>query len=376
MVYRSNQGGQMNQKTYEIEFITPCFCAGEDQTVAEVRAPSIRGQLRWWYRALGGFRVQTGSTKDAEAEIFGSISEKKIQKSKLVIRIINEELVKEKRTIDDFGWQSISSNCGYLLFNLRPTKDQRNSNKLPKKGVILPHPKSKVSIKLIWKGDSNYWKSIQALWNVFTTFGSLGSRSRRGFGSINSLSDLAKIDTAYLTRYFKNPENISIKKFDNYNPGNWEIALESLGQWLKEWRSRGRSGQNKREKDSYPGFNYAENDHDLGVEVLSSGKTNRKANRASIGLPIIQRYSKGKGTLNWDYTSGDGETGRFASPVILRIIKQGDDYIPLIIFVDIYQWGKTDHLKIKPKGKPVKVEVSLALYNEMKNDTELIPFLD
>ncbi len=53
-------------KTYNIELLTPCFCAGADQTKAEIRAPSIRGQLRWWFRALGG-------TPQGEKEVFGGV---------------------------------------------------------------------------------------------------------------------------------------------------------------------------------------------------------------------------------------------------------------------------------------------------------------
>ena len=54
----------MNWKPYTVELITPCFCAGADQTTAEIRAPSIRGELRWWFRVLGG-------TPEQERAVFG-----------------------------------------------------------------------------------------------------------------------------------------------------------------------------------------------------------------------------------------------------------------------------------------------------------------
>jgi CRISPR type III-B/RAMP module RAMP protein Cmr1 len=57
----------MTQKTYTLEFITPCFCAGADPSRAEIRAPSIRGQLRWWFRALGGNPAD-------ETKVFGSVA--------------------------------------------------------------------------------------------------------------------------------------------------------------------------------------------------------------------------------------------------------------------------------------------------------------
>ena len=40
--------------TYRLEFITPLFSRGAYEDLPEVRPASIRGQLHWWFRALGG----------------------------------------------------------------------------------------------------------------------------------------------------------------------------------------------------------------------------------------------------------------------------------------------------------------------------------
>ncbi|MBM3396618.1 MAG: hypothetical protein FJY37_18715 [Betaproteobacteria bacterium] len=37
-----------------IELLTPCFCAGVDPKAPELRAASVRGQLRFWTRVLNG----------------------------------------------------------------------------------------------------------------------------------------------------------------------------------------------------------------------------------------------------------------------------------------------------------------------------------
>ena len=45
----------MKLPTAEFTFrlLTPCFCGGADnQAAAEMRVPSIRGQVRWWHRRL------------------------------------------------------------------------------------------------------------------------------------------------------------------------------------------------------------------------------------------------------------------------------------------------------------------------------------
>ncbi|MBE7504317.1 MAG: hypothetical protein HS113_29310 [Verrucomicrobiales bacterium] len=56
----------MTSRTYDLVFLTPCFCAGADQTHAELRPPAIRGQLRWWFRCLGGSAAE-------ERAIFGGV---------------------------------------------------------------------------------------------------------------------------------------------------------------------------------------------------------------------------------------------------------------------------------------------------------------
>ena len=48
------------------EFTTPTFLCGADQSLAEIRPASIRGQLRWWFRVLGGTGAQ-------EAAVFGGV---------------------------------------------------------------------------------------------------------------------------------------------------------------------------------------------------------------------------------------------------------------------------------------------------------------
>ena len=95
----------MITKTYHLQFITPCFCAGANQEIAEVRAPSIRGKLRWWFRIAGGDAAQ-------EAEVFGSVAGDEGRSSAVVIRVREDALTAK--------WQPIQfqpvSNTGYVLY--------------------------------------------------------------------------------------------------------------------------------------------------------------------------------------------------------------------------------------------------------------------
>ena len=65
--------------TFKLEFITPLFSRGEYEDRVEVRPPSIRGQLHWWFRALGGNAAD-------EKAIFGSVHDGATA-SKVVVRV-------------------------------------------------------------------------------------------------------------------------------------------------------------------------------------------------------------------------------------------------------------------------------------------------
>ncbi|MBE2205580.1 MAG: hypothetical protein IAE94_14705 [Chthoniobacterales bacterium] len=68
--------------SYRLTFLTPLFSKGSYDDRPEVRPASIRGQLHWWLRALGG------SPADENA-IFGSVHSKPVLASKVVVRVGN-----------------------------------------------------------------------------------------------------------------------------------------------------------------------------------------------------------------------------------------------------------------------------------------------
>lgn len=92
----------MPEVTIELKFITPCFCAGADQKNAEIRVPSIRGQLRWWYRACG-------ASREDEAKLFGSTD---TGRSPVRIRVLKTTAFRKAEafggTEDPKAWRSLS----------------------------------------------------------------------------------------------------------------------------------------------------------------------------------------------------------------------------------------------------------------------------
>ena len=61
-------------ETERITLLSPCFCAGANQNAPEIRVPSIRGQLRWWFRLLyGSSELSEDALRRQEWELFGGL---------------------------------------------------------------------------------------------------------------------------------------------------------------------------------------------------------------------------------------------------------------------------------------------------------------
>ena len=221
----------MKPEKYDIEFITPCFCAGADQAHAEVRAPSIRGQLHWWFRALGG-------TKEQEGEIFGSVDNELGQSSSLMVRVMMVSNGKpwSPPRVDP---NSDSAYVFYFASVSGKVKGQRWTNQ----GNIPPG--SKFCLFLNWRrGVSANSKGLfnEAL-EAYLHFGGLGMRTTRGLGAI-------VCEQRPVTPVTLNHASEIIKrhgfKYVEYQTGilSWDNAIYLAGGVLKrELRGKFKAGK-------------------------------------------------------------------------------------------------------------------------------------
>ncbi len=163
----------MITKTYHLEFLTPCFCAGAEQAMAEVRAPSIRGKLRWWFRIVGGGAAQ-------EAEVFGSIAGDAGQGSAVVVRVRENALAAKWQPIQFSG----VSNTGYVLYFAQASAD--GARWVPTGALPVG---SSFDLQLVWRrkvsplSQARFDLALEA----FLLLGSLGLRGSRGLGCFQCL---------------------------------------------------------------------------------------------------------------------------------------------------------------------------------------------
>lgn len=146
----------MKEIKFECEVITPMFLGGADGRTAELRPPSIKGAMRFWWRAVKGYS-DINKLRKEEAEIFGS-SDENYGKSKFSIKVIFENINRDK---------------------FRPLPHSKTKTFV----FDAIKPKQKFSIVIITRKDDQI-QLYENILNLTLLLGGLGKRSRRGFGSI------------------------------------------------------------------------------------------------------------------------------------------------------------------------------------------------
>ncbi|NLH53659.1 MAG: type III-B CRISPR module RAMP protein Cmr1 [Bacteroidales bacterium] len=139
---------------FDCEVITPMFLSGADPKNVELRSASIKGALRFWWRALNVF-PSFKKMLDEESKLFGSANEKS---GMSLLKIETEPIF-----IDSINAQD-EKPIYYKDFTFRAIK-----------------PNTRFKVKLIYPKDKK--ELYENLFLIFSIVGGLGKRSRRGFGS-------------------------------------------------------------------------------------------------------------------------------------------------------------------------------------------------
>lgn len=152
--------------------ITPMFLHGMSKK-PELRVPSIRGILRFWWRATQVREDMThAELRKIESDIFGGIGDgaEDGKKSALLLRI-------EPWIID---------NRACVSEKMLPHKKQGDANAIKTETIF--------TIKAKFDEKKISAEELKALFFVVSTLGGLGKRSRRGFGSFESVSSEEETD--------------------------------------------------------------------------------------------------------------------------------------------------------------------------------------
>ncbi len=177
----------MDKVMFDVRTLTPLFLAGADLAGAELRAPTLRGLLRYWLRALVGGLLGTDEqglefTRQTESAIFGSMG----ISSAITVQVSGatqgpreffEKLPIRQRE------KQLSTSRGYLLWSM--TERGRRGNFRPARWYYPAGTGFQVALSARELFSQQLKQAAAAFW-LLTHLGGIGSRSRRCAGSIEA----------------------------------------------------------------------------------------------------------------------------------------------------------------------------------------------
>ena len=208
-------------KTYNLKFITPAFLCGANQSKAELRAPSVRGALRWWFRVLGG-------TREDEAEVFGGVHGG-AQKSKVVVRCAEKTVVHKA-----FEKPAPMSDLGYLAY-FATVSGERKGIRIEPDAYFAKDTTFEIQIGASGLEPQLQQKLDQAI-DFFVHLGSLGLRATRGFGAFAEEKLPKRSEFAQWVKDNAANAKVMVRLASDEAYSDAKKAMSALGGWLRAIR--------------------------------------------------------------------------------------------------------------------------------------------
>jgi CRISPR-associated protein Cmr1 len=173
------------EATFQI--VTPMFLGGANQTVDDgIRPPSVKGALRFWWRALNWarLRAQTSTDEsalmllhDEEARLFGVSADGSNSASRGQGRFLLS-VSRQPKLARETQWPKNNTGSGYLGYGLMENNQAAHRQGI-REGVDF-------ALRLCFKPKTPQAdiEEIKTTLHAWSLFGGLGSRARRGFGSV------------------------------------------------------------------------------------------------------------------------------------------------------------------------------------------------
>jgi len=261
---------------FTLTTLSPIFSYGaenKNNLEPELRAASVRGQLRYWGRAIWGASMSNLEDVWAkEKSIFGSTD----QGSALGVRV-------------------------FPLGNIKTASEALMPHRSDRKSPALAIVKGQhFEVQLVTRPGAKFTRSIFAPMQVWGLLGGVGKRSRRMFGAI------------YVPGLFEEGDPTTIEGFSALIP-------KILGTKFACGDPAGLQGV-YRQAPAFPTLNPRYSCILVGQNSLESAT---EGNRQLFGLLRSQKY------LQHERVFGYASRGRRASPLIAQVKKVGDELYPV-----------------------------------------------
>ncbi len=321
---------------------TPMFSAGADTARAELRALSFKGVLRFWWRACAWshFGGDLAGIREEETRVFGG---PEIGQSRVGIRLYpvgRVRVLAPHEVLTDAGGRAASVGARYLAYGMLHTagnvkKGVREAELI--RGCLAPPFELTVELRLRKLVEAQRGLLIEAV-RALGTFGGMGARSRRGYGSLSLLSVDGDPAPALPTqvhdlashRLDQLPEYTALSSCSRLLIGQHPVAdaLVALNQLGAEYKD----------------FRESKMDGDAAI-VLNGKPANAYPKRVAFGLPL--NYGDNKPVVE---PAGHGYDRR-ASPLFFHIHDCAGRAVPVISFLPA-RFLPTPKLSIRGGKKP------------------------
>lgn len=367
-------------QTRRYKVITPLFgggvTPGEADPVTTVRGTEVRGHLRFWWRAIRGFvhGEDLGKMKQREEKIWGSAGAKRKpvpSPVKIAVFVRNSGKPFQATRYNGNRINNIGdpgSQDSYVAFPLR-----EKSNPKVIEGIEF-------DLEITLPNDENIKKEVEAALWAWETFGGIGARTRRGFGSLHCTHIDTKPISVPRTRDVRDQINQNLAEYIDENL-NWPAGMPHMTQSLKfrvierhnltdvidAWRylvgklknfrqtRHGRFGRSK-----WPEPDQIRRETSDHVPGHAPVHTVHKFPRGKFGLPIIFEFKDAdagdpqKTTLQGVKVSNDNWHDRMASPLIIRPIACSDGAVGLAAILEWEPLNPNDESYTPPGGLILK----------------------
>jgi hypothetical protein len=305
--------------TVEVELITSMLGGGVEPRKHDphcwLRAASVKGQLRFWWRALYGHKFSTQKELwEAEGRIWGraaSFGENgKVLGGPGIVALCVRALPRLDGTTGPKTRpypQEVGTASAYLLFPAQETEgDPPRVPPAPAADLVLPGERAELTLRFVL-GTEDDRQQVRASLSAWLVLGGVGSRTRRGVGAVAARGEppaelQIPSSRAKLVAYLREVCGGSA-------PGGGLSVFFLAGRTHQAWVG-GPTPNAPAALDTLAGcWKRARSRRNLG----------KPPERPYLGLPL----GPGPG--------GDGLPKRFASPVLFSVTRVGSQYMPVVI---------------------------------------------
>lgn len=316
----------------QLQLITPMFGGGyktrEVDPLMPIRPAAIRGHLRFWWRATAGAQyTNAGELYKAETAIWGGAAvkdEAAVGKVAIQTEMINEGNEAPYARVAPKATPREGPLHGYFLFPFQAQQD----------GTPAAVGRENVSFRVRVLLDSSLSEAqkreVQNALKAWIAFGGVGARTRRGCGALRATGSSANewlppASPEQLGAWLRQLLPNQVVKQPAVLPSLQGARLgfvQNIGDATAVWRELGRFWARFRKghfKEAYQPMKGAKwrDYRQVLCHLKQQGDTLRLA-KPFLGLPIIYQEIRGARNLCFVGTLEPVNSGRMASPVILK----------------------------------------------------------